>query len=117
MSLTKEAVLDRMKDLDVVLLNVLSVEAYEKIHITGSHCLAFGDNIRSFAMAVEKKYGKGKFFITYSADKSDSLGLNAARVLQGKGLKAEDYSGGTQEWQKAGFPTEGTGVKPPILKK
>ncbi len=34
--------------------------------------------------------------------------LNAAKILLDKGLKADNYSGGLQEWLQAGLPTVGT---------
>jgi rhodanese-related sulfurtransferase len=112
MSLSKEEVSEKMKDADTVVLDILSEADFNKLHIKGSDCFTFGQNVRSFLLAVEKKYGKGKFFITYCANRADALSShNAAVVLKEQGYNAEDYPGGIQEWSEAGFPTEGTEAK------
>ena len=111
MSMTKESVKDRMKDTNVVVLNVLPENDYAKLHITGSENLPMGLNANDFVQAVEKKYGKDKFFITYCAGLNCNVGPNAAKALQDKGFKANDYAGGIQEWSSAGLPVEGTEAK------
>jgi rhodanese-related sulfurtransferase len=109
MSMTKEAVLKKMKKDDTVVLNILPEEDFAKLHIKGSDSITFGQNVRSFVLAVEKKYGKEKFFVIYCANREDALAShNAVVVLKEQGFKADDYPGGIQEWAKAGFPTEGS---------
>lgn len=109
MAMSMEAVQEKMKDENTVVLDILPEEEFKKLHITGSDSLEFGENIRTFGTAVEKKYGKTKFFITYCANQADSLvSHNAAVVLRGRGFTAEDYPGGTLEWSEAGLPIEGT---------
>jgi rhodanese-related sulfurtransferase len=109
MSLTKEAVMKKMKDENTVILDILPEDDFKKLHIMGSESFTFGQNVRSFLLAVEKKYGKEKFFITYCANRADSLSSrNAAFVLQEQGFRAEDYPGGIQEWSEAGLPIGGT---------
>ena len=115
MSMTKEAVRDKMKESNVVVLNVLPENDYAKLHIKGSENLPLGLNTDDFTQAVEKKYGKDKFFITYCAGISCNAGPNAAKALQKKGLKANDYPGGIQEWSQAGFETEGSEAKVPVV--
>ena len=115
MSMSKEAVKDKMKDQNVVVLNVLPDTDYAKLHITGSENLPLGLNSGDFVQAVEKKYGKDKFFITYCAGLTCNAGPSAAKALQEKGFKANDYAGGMQDWSEAGFPTEGTEAKGPAL--
>jgi rhodanese-related sulfurtransferase len=108
MSMTKEAVKDKMQDHNVVVLNVLPDNDYARMHITGSENLSLGLNSSDFVEAVEKKYGKNKFFITYCAGLTCNAGSDAAKALTNKGFKANDYPGGMKEWFEAGFPTEGT---------
>ncbi len=113
--MSKEALLKKMKDENTIVLGVIPKSDFEKLHIKGSDFIAFGQNVRSFVLSVEKKYGKGKFFITYGASRGDSLSShNAAVVLKEQGINAEDYPGGIQEWSEAGFPTEGTEAKTPV---
>jgi rhodanese-related sulfurtransferase len=107
--MSKEAVQEKMKDENTVVLDIFPDDDFKKLHIRGSDSFAFGQNIRGFSQAVEKKYGKEKFFIVYCANQSDALtSHNAAFVLQEQGFHAEDYPGGTQEWSDAGFPIGGT---------
>jgi rhodanese-related sulfurtransferase len=114
MTMSKEAVKDKMKDANTVVLNVLSEADFAKLHIKGSENLPFGSDAGAFAQAVEKKYGKEKFFITYCASLTCDGGPKAAKALQEKGFKATDYAGGTKDWSEAGFSTEGTEAKAPI---
>ena len=111
MSMTKETVLEKMKEMNVVVLNVLPQNDYAKLHIKGSESLPLGLNSGDFVQAVEKRYGKDKFFITYCAGMTCNAGPKAAKALQEKGFKANDYAGGIQDWSQAGFPTEGSEAK------
>jgi rhodanese-related sulfurtransferase len=120
--LTKEEVLEKMKDPAVVLVNVLSEKEFDHLHITNSQSMALGPNVRAFESAALKKFGKQTFLITYGADKDSSLGLNAAKILAGKGFKADNYPGGLKDWSEAGWPTEPTPhsarkLAPPHFKK
>ncbi len=105
MPLTKEQVVEKMKDPAVVLLNVLHEKDFEKLHIKDSQSLALGPNIRAFESAAQKKFGKQTFLITYGADKDSPLGLNAAKLLVGNGFQADNYPGGLKDWSQAGWPT------------
>lgn len=111
MPMTKEALKDKMRDANVVVLNVLSENDFAKLHIKGSENLPLGQSEGDFVQAVEKRYGKDKFFITYCAGLTCNAGPKAAKALQEKGFKANDYPGGVQEWSEAGFPMEGTEAK------
>ena len=115
MSMTKEAVRDKMRESNVVVLNVLPENDYAKLHIKGSESFPLGLNNDDFTQAVEKKYGKDKFFITYCAGPTCDAGPKAAKALQKKGLKANDYSGGIQEWSQAGFPADGSEAKVAVV--
>lgn len=113
MALTKEMVLEKMKDKDTLVLNVLSRGDYDKMHITGSHNLPWDKDPAGFTRRVEGRYGKDKFFITHCSGYSCMAGPDAAKALKAAGFKAEDYPGGIQEWSGAGLPTEGSEVKVP----
>jgi rhodanese-related sulfurtransferase len=111
MPMSKEGVKDKMKDMNTVVLNVLPENEFARIHIKGSENLPYGQSNDDFASAVEKRFGKDKFFITYCSNPISESSPKAAKALQEKGLKAADYSGGMEEWEQAGFPTEGTEAK------
>lgn len=115
MTMSKEVVKDKMKLADTIVLNVLPEADFAKLHIKGSVNIPFGTDAGAFTQAVEKKYGKDKFFITYCAGLTCNAGPNAAKALQEKGFKANDYAGGMKEWSEAGFPTEGTEAKAPAV--
>jgi len=107
MSLTKEMVRKKMRSKDVLVLNVLPEEEYLKLHIKGSFSLSLSQNRDEFALEVEKRFGKNKHFITYSAGVICAAGPNAALALKTRGFKVEVYMGGLQEWLESGLPVEG----------
>jgi len=110
MVLRKEEVLAKMSDDQIVVLNILPKAAFQKLHIKGSKSMPLTEDHKGFAVEVQKNYGKDKYFITYG----DHFGLlesyEAASALMEHGLTAENYSGGVQDWFKAGYPSEGTEV-------
>jgi rhodanese-related sulfurtransferase len=115
MPISKEALKDKMKDQNTIVLNVLPEADFAKLHIEGSMNLPLGQNADEFVQAVETKYGKGKFFVTYCAGASCDAGPKAAKALQAKGFKSTEFVGGMQEWASAGFPTAGTEAKTPVV--
>jgi rhodanese-related sulfurtransferase len=111
MGMTKEAVLKNLKRKDIIVLNVLPDDDFLKLRIKGSHNLPLFQNRNLFALEVEKKFGRDKYFITYSADITCAAGPNAAQALKARGFSAQDYPGGMKEWSEAGLPVEGLQVK------
>lgn len=107
--MTKEEVLEKMKGKGVVVLDVLPETDYEMLHIKGSDSLSI-TRVRpeDFVKAVEKKYGKDKFFITYCSGWPCRHFQEAAQALVQNGFKAEGYAGGIKEWAESGLPVEGT---------
>ena len=116
MSMTNALVLDKMKQKDVFVLNVLPHQAFEKMHITGSYNLPLGSDPLAFVKKVGDVYGKNKFFITHCVNVGCHAGPNAAKILKENGFEAEDYPGGMEDWEAAGFPVEGTSVTNPAMK-
>ena len=108
MGITKEQMRDKMKDNKVVVLNVLPESEYLKMHITGSRNQPLKQDHGHFVQEVEKQYGRTHSFITYCSDATCAAGANAAKILRDHGLQADHYPGGTEEWNNAGWPTEGT---------
>ena len=107
MPLTKEMLRKKLRSRDVVVLNVLSEDDFLKIHIKGSHNLPLTQNRDEFAEEVENRFGKDKFFITYSENMICAAGPNAAQALKIRGFKSDCFLGGVQEWAEAGLPLEG----------
>jgi rhodanese-related sulfurtransferase len=108
MKIDKDQVVEKMKSGQVVVLNVLSRGAYNKLHIKGSESQPLVADFEVYSKEVEGKYGKDKPFIVYG----DHFGLlesfMAARALENHGLEVLNYSGGVREWHRAGLPVEGT---------
>jgi rhodanese-related sulfurtransferase len=110
MRVEKDQLLESMRNDNVVVLNVLSKSDFKKLHIKGSENHPLTEDSKAFSKEVEGKYGKGKSFIVYG----DHFGLLesfwAAKALEDHGLKVMNYSGGVQEWHRAGLPVGGTEV-------
>ncbi|HET9870369.1 MAG TPA: rhodanese-like domain-containing protein [bacterium] len=112
MSMTKEDVREKMKEKDVVLLNVGAEENYLKLHIQGSLNQPLTFDRGFFAQEVERKFGRNKFFITYGPETAGIENMNGSQILHEKGFQTEHFPGGLAEWEKAGWPTEGSASKP-----
>lgn len=107
--MTKEEIVEKMKEKGVVALDVLPEADYQKLHIKGSDSLSItGVRPDDFVKAVEAKYGKDKFLITYCSGWPCRHFLEAAEVLKKQGFQAEGYAGGIKEWAESGFPVEGS---------
>ncbi len=107
MAMSKEEVFQEMKEEDVVVLNVLPEEDYEKLHIKGSFNIPLEDDHQAFVKRVEDEYGRDKFFVTYCANLNCHKGPEAARILKENGFDADDFPGGVQSWMESGYPVEG----------
>jgi rhodanese-related sulfurtransferase len=115
MSMTKEAVKDKMKIANVSVVDVLSENDFEKLHIQGSENIPLGSNEDDFIHAVEKRFGKDRFIITYCAGGTHHESANASEALLKRGFKSDNYPGGIREWLEAGFPTGGNDA--PVMVK
>jgi rhodanese-related sulfurtransferase len=112
MAITKEEILEKMKDKNTVVLDVLPQTDYELLRITGSLSLPLvGTRPEKFVKEVEEKYGREKFFITYCSGFPCRHFQEAATALAEAGFKAEGYAGGIKEWAESGFPVEGIQAK------
>ncbi|HTA76098.1 MAG TPA: rhodanese-like domain-containing protein [bacterium] len=108
MAITKEEILEKMKNPETVLLDVLPQTDYEMLNIKGSFSLPLvGIRPEKFVQEVEAKYGKNKFFITYCSGFPCRHFQEAAAALTQAGFKCEGYPGGIQEWAEAGLPVAG----------
>ena len=108
MPLTKEEVFKRMKEEEVVLVNVLPETDFQKLHIQGSQSHPLTLDYSAFLNGIELKHGKKKSFITYGNHLTRLDGASAAQAMRTHGFTAENYPGGILEWFEAGLPTEGT---------
>ncbi len=112
MAITKEEILEKMKEKNTVVLNVLPKTDYDLLRIKGSQCLPLvGTRPEKFVQEAGEKYGRDKFFITYCSGFPCRHFMEAAAALTQAGFKAEGYAGGIQEWAESGFPMEGLQAK------
>lgn len=110
MSISKEAVFEKMNEASVVVLNVLPEEEFLKLHIRGSRNLPLTQDRGAFLQEVEKQFGKERFLIIYGSDIGSHAAIDATEALWKGRFKAETYLSGLREWKEAGFPTEGTDI-------
>jgi len=108
MSISKEAVFEKMKQANVVVLDVMPEGEFQKLHIQGSYNLPLAEDFGAFAREVERQYGKEKFFILYGSNITSYSAIEATEALQKRGFEAEAYLGGMKEWIGVGLPAEGT---------
>jgi rhodanese-related sulfurtransferase len=112
MAITKEEILEKMKEKDTVVLDVLPKTDYDLLRIKGSFSLPLmGTRPEKFVQEAVEKYGSDKFFITYCSGFPCRHFQEAATALAQAGFKAEGYAGGIQEWAESGFPVEGIQAK------
>ncbi len=107
-SISKATVFESIKEDHVVVLSVLPEAEFQKLHILGSRNLPLTQDQGLFAQAVEKQYGKKRFFILYGSNITSRSAIDASEALQRRGFKAEVYLSGMKDWKEAGFPIEGT---------
>lgn len=107
-----DQVFEDMQRDETVVLNILPPAEFRQLHIKGSENLPLGKDPEAFGKEVVEKYGRDKKFIVYG----DHFGLLdsyfAARALEEGNLKVLNYSGGIQEWFRAGLPVDGTRIHP-----
>ncbi len=107
MLLTKEALLKKMKQDHVLVLDVLPEVEFQKIHIRGSRNLPLTQDYSAFVQEADRLYGKNRIYITYCSGHTNAVGANAAKILREHGFAAENYPGGVEEWNEAGYPVDG----------
>lgn len=92
---------------DMLVINVLDKEYYDKAHIPGSLNVPLESN--DFIQQVDKLADSRRDIrvITYCASYQCSASTDAAKRLDEAGFKAVfDFKGGIQDWQQADYPVE-----------
>src|SRR5215471_16927191 len=103
-TITKDELASKQGSPWVTIVNVLSPETYEKIHIKDSISVPL----------EELKKGKwadldsSKEIVVHCSSYTCDASKEAAEFLEGKGFDVYAYEGGTREWAESGLPTEGT---------
>ena len=112
MRVYSEQVLDCMRTDGTVILNILPKSDFQKLHIKGSKSLPLGKDPDAFYEELVEKYGQKKMFIVYGLRFGLLDSYIAARVLEDRGLKVLNYTGGLEEWHRLGLPVGGTQILP-----
>lgn len=91
---------------DLLLLNVLGEEDFEKEHIPGSHNIP--ESRDDFVTAIERLAGaKDKRIVVYCASKDCQASPKAATKLEQAGFtNVTDFEGGMAEWKLGNFEVE-----------
>ena len=98
--------LQRLRQQDVNVINVLGEEQFKEKHIPGSRNVPMDRD--DFVEKVSDLVGYKKSpVVVYCADKSCNASPKAAKKLEQAGFGSVfDYEGGVQEWEKAGLNLE-----------
>jgi rhodanese-related sulfurtransferase len=90
---------------NIVVLNALGHDAYEKAHIPGSRPMDY-TSISSVDASYEDTV------IVYCTNESCPASYYAYHALRSSGYRnVQRYAGGLEDWQSAGYPLEGSLVK------
>jgi rhodanese-related sulfurtransferase len=102
-SITRQELMDRMSSGDVVVVNVLARDAYQKLHIQGSISIPRGELERGGWEGLDRR----KRIVVHCSSYSCGASRMAAEFLESRGFDAWAYEGGIREWAEADLPTEG----------
>lgn len=91
---------------DLLVLNVLSEEDFERVHIPGSRNLPV--DTENFAEGVEEMAGgKDRPVVVHCADEDCQASPKAVKRLDDAGFeRVYDYEGGIKEWMKTRHEVE-----------
>jgi rhodanese-related sulfurtransferase len=103
-SISKDELRTKLDSGNIVLVNVLKREAYDKIRIRGSISIPRGELESGRWEELEREKEVAVHCSSYQCDASRM----AANFLEAKGFNVKAYEGGIKEWCEAGFPVEGT---------
>jgi rhodanese-related sulfurtransferase len=114
MSLNQQDVVQIMKDPRAVVLNVLPEEEFRQLHIEGSRNIPWTPDRGAFSQAVEKKFGKRRFFVVYGSNITSHAGIDAVEALRERGFRADVFLSGMKGWVEAALPAVGTRLPQPL---
>jgi rhodanese-related sulfurtransferase len=100
------------QDEDLVLINVLTEDAFEAEHIPGSHNVPY---IRlDLVRKVETLAGrKDREIVVYCSNKQCQASPQAGRKLEESGFtKVSHLEGGMEEWKRAGYTVDSGAAAP-----
>jgi rhodanese-related sulfurtransferase len=93
----------KLKNNEVILIEVLEKEEYNKGHIKG----AVNIPLKRISTDAREKYDKYDEIVVYCSDKNCEASPTAANKLKDSGFtNVYDYDGGKKAWKKAGLPMD-----------
>jgi rhodanese-related sulfurtransferase len=101
--ITAEAVMNKLDEDNVTVVNVLHKDMYDTIRIPGSANMPLDELQEGRWEDLRKDYE----IIVYCADEDCTASEKAARFLDEQGFDVRDYEGGIQDWAENGYPVEG----------
>jgi rhodanese-related sulfurtransferase len=103
-SISKDELSEKLGSPWVVIVNVLTPDAYEKIHVKGSVCIPR----KELEEGRWKELDSSKEIVVHCSSYECKASKEAADFLEAKGFDVSAYEGGIKEWAEAGLPMEGT---------
>lgn len=100
-AVTKEELKKRLRNKDVLVLDVRPAEEFEAGHIPGALSIPVGELKRRL-----RELPKSKNIVAYCRGQYCSFAPEAVRYLTGKGYKAKLLQEGMPDWASAGLPIE-----------
>ncbi len=109
-TITKEELRNRMlSGEDFILIDTLSRESFEELHISGAINRPVGQIDKWAVENLDKRY---KSIVVYCGGYACRASAEAAEILERAGfMKVMRYAGGIKEWDEAGYPVYSLGVK------
>ncbi len=102
-TITKEELLAKLGSPRLTVVNVLTQEAFDKIHIRGSVSIPRSDLERGRWREIDR----GAEVVVHCSSYECGASRMASDFLEKKGYDVRAYEGGLKEWAEAGLPTEG----------
>lgn len=103
-SISKDELQAKFGSGDLVVVNVLKKEAYDKIRIKGSISIPRSE----LEGGRWTELDRSKEIAVHCSSYECSASRTAADFLESKGFNVKAYEGGIKEWAEAGLPMEGT---------
>lgn len=103
-TISKSQLVSRLDSGDLVVVNVLKKEAYDKIRIKGSLSIPR----KELELGRWQELDKQKEIVVHCSSYECTASRMAADFLESKGFRVKAYEGGMKEWAEADLPVEGS---------
>jgi rhodanese-related sulfurtransferase len=98
-----EELKQKIESNEVILVEVLDKESYEKSHIKG----AINIPLKEIGAEAKERFNKDDEIVVYCSDNQCTASPSAAKKLDNLGFKnVYHYKGGKKEWKESGQPME-----------